>query len=93
MRRLDLERYFFHIRRGQNLVRDDEGTDLETVAQARQEADSIARFLLADRLRFGQDLVGEQIEIWDRRAFIGAVEYLASRRDPGRFSQALGEAP
>jgi len=58
-----MTRYFFHIRDGETLIEDPDGEECQSVADARSEAILSARDLLAKRLKSGDILDGQKIEI------------------------------
>ena len=60
-----MSRYFFHIRDGERLIEDPEGTDLPDLAAARDEAVLAARFLMSEKVKAGQVLDGQRFEITD----------------------------
>ena len=51
-----MPRFYLHIKNGTNLIRDEEGIDLPSVAHARAEAIISARELWADSIRAGRDV-------------------------------------
>ncbi|HEX2147827.1 MAG TPA: hypothetical protein VHG11_09280 [Pseudorhizobium sp.] len=57
--------FYFHIRRGDELRRDLEGTDLPSVEEAHEEAVVAAREMLAQRLLRGEPIDDDQFEITD----------------------------
>jgi len=60
-----MPRFFLHIRDGESLIPDEEGSDLPSLDAARQEALQGARDILAEKVRLGEPLDGETIEISD----------------------------
>lgn len=60
-----MERFYFHLRTGDELLPDCEGNDLPDSLAARREAEKIARELLAEAIRFGNDEVSEAVVISD----------------------------
>lgn len=72
-RELKLTRYFFHIRDGDVLIEDPDGSDFVSVEEARAEAILSARDLLAERLRSGGVLDGQTIEITDLNGTVVAI--------------------
>ena len=60
-----VQRYFFHLRDGGNFIPDETGMDLVGLDEARREAVQSARDILADQLKAGEALDGQQIEITD----------------------------
>jgi hypothetical protein len=82
-------RYFLHIRSEGQLIRDEEGANVADVAAARELAVQGARDLLAEKLRTGEPLDGDVIEITDDA---GNVVDLVRFRDmfgidPGAFEE------
>jgi len=60
-------RFYFHLRAGDELLRDDEGQDFPDPSVARQEAELAARELLAEAIRSGKGRVPEAFVIADER--------------------------
>jgi hypothetical protein len=60
-----MPRYYFHIRDGDTVIRDDEGTELPDFEAAQFEARMCARELIVECLRSGQEINGRKIEIAD----------------------------
>ena len=58
-------RFFFHIRMGDQVISDQEGSDLPDVAAARLEALAAARYILADAIRYGTENIPEAFVIAD----------------------------
>lgn len=58
-------RYYFHIRDGEELMKDEEGVELGNKEAARAEADRAARDLLIDKIRQHQPLDHRRFEVWD----------------------------
>lgn len=58
-----MPRYYFHIRHGDELIRDEEGTDLPDPAAAHAEALASARDLALDEIRRHSRVDGRIIEI------------------------------
>ncbi|MES5100179.1 hypothetical protein ABUK73_18295 [Agrobacterium sp. BA1120] len=56
-------RYYFHVRRHQELQKDPEGAEFETLEAARDEAFQAAREILAERMVRGEVIDGEVFEI------------------------------
>ncbi len=63
-------RYHFNIRSGDTVIRDREGAEYETLADARCEAVRSARELLAEMLLRGEVVNGRSIEICDRQGIV-----------------------
>jgi hypothetical protein len=59
-----MRRYFFHLRRGQTLIQDEEGGDFGTFDQAMVEAVIAAKELVINSIRTGQRIDGDCVEIW-----------------------------
>jgi hypothetical protein len=69
-----MPRYFFHVREGDILHRDNEGQDLADAAAARSEAVSASREILGEKLLHGGALDGRTIEITDENGeVVGSV--------------------
>lgn len=60
-------RYFFHVRDKQGLIKDEEGTELPTLAAARFEARLSARDFAMEDLRRGGPILVREIEIEDEK--------------------------
>lgn len=60
-----MTRFYFHIRMGDRIVIDQEGSDLPDPAAARAEALASARQILADAIRSGNDATPEAFIIAD----------------------------
>jgi len=60
-----MTRYFFHIRRNAETVRDGEGDEFATIDDARSSAIRAVRELVAARIKNGQLVPDERIEVHD----------------------------
>ena len=58
-----MPRFYFHIRNGDFLMKDPEGSEVGSAEQAREEAVLAAREILAQRVLKGEPLVGDAFEI------------------------------
>jgi hypothetical protein len=58
-------RFYFHILEGDDLVRDDEGSDLLDLSEARREALAAIREMVAEAVKFGKDDRAEALIIAD----------------------------
>jgi hypothetical protein len=58
-------RFYFHIRTGDELAHDPEGSDLADISEARREALAGARELLADAIKAGKERVPDAFVIAD----------------------------
>jgi hypothetical protein len=58
-------RFYFHIMKGDELIPDDEGTELPDVAAATREALKSARELLAEAIKVGKPKVPDALVIAD----------------------------
>ena len=58
-------RYYFHLRQGDELIPDEEGTELPDVLAATREALQSARELLADAIKAGKPKVYDAFVIAD----------------------------
>jgi hypothetical protein len=72
-----MPRYYFHVREGGTLNRDEEGQELPDAEAARKEAISAAREILGDKLLHGGSLNGRAIEIADETGHV--VDEINSR--------------
>lgn len=82
-------RYYFHIRDGERLSRDPEGSDFEDLDAARAEAVKSARELLSQRVRNGEEVDGQAFEVttedgtvMDRVRFRDVLRLHADCSDP-----------
>jgi Domain of unknown function (DUF6894) len=60
-----MSRFYFHIHRGEQIIADQEGTDLVDIIAARNEALTAARQILAETIRSGHGDVPEALIIAD----------------------------
>lgn len=60
-------RFYFHLRSGEELLRDDEGQDFPDCSAARQEAELAARELLAEAIKDGKGRVPDAFVIADEQ--------------------------
>jgi hypothetical protein len=60
-------RFYFHLRSGEKVIADEEGSDLPDVATARLEALAAARYILADAIRSGTKKIPEAFVISDSK--------------------------
>ena len=58
-------RFYFYLRAGDELIRDDEGVDLPDFSAAQREATLAARELLAEAIRSGRPKVPDALVIVD----------------------------
>lgn len=68
-----MARFFFHVRDGADLSRDEEGQDLPDIEAARREAVNSNREMLGERILHGGALNHRQIEIADETGRIVGV--------------------
>jgi hypothetical protein len=59
------QRFHFHLMDGDQLITDDEGSDLPDFSAARREGEMAARELLAEAIKAGQSRVPEAFVIAD----------------------------
>jgi hypothetical protein len=62
----ELLRFYLHIKDGANLIRDEEGVDLPTAADAPDQALHAARELVADAVMSGRNLDADAFLIADQ---------------------------
>jgi hypothetical protein len=62
-----MARYYFNVRRGNDLISDPEGLEFGAVDDAREEAKQAARDILADRVKHGELVDDGEFEIIDER--------------------------
>lgn len=65
--------YFLHIRDGVHLIEDPDGSDLPNVEAAYSEAVANARDILASKVRAGEVVDGQVIEITDENGTVKAT--------------------
>ena len=58
-----MPRYFFHIRNGTRLEKDPDGTEFDTVEQARDDAIKAAREIIAQQILQGEVVKAQLFEI------------------------------
>ena len=58
-------RFYFHIRTGDELAHDPEGSDLADISEARREALAAARELLANAIKAGKEQIPDAFVIAD----------------------------
>lgn len=68
-----MPRFFFHIRDGQNLTEDPDGSELSDLDAARVEALHGARQLVAETVRAGELIGRQSFEIRDEAGELQAV--------------------
>lgn len=68
-----MRRYFFHIVSSEAYIRDVEGSDFETLVQARLAAIEAARELMAERILRGQNPFDGRIDVADEAGNVGLV--------------------
>ncbi|MFL5090486.1 MAG: DUF6894 family protein [Xanthobacteraceae bacterium] len=82
-----MAKYFFHIKHGNQLIRDEEGSDLADPAQAYEEALKSARELLAMIIKEGRDLSFDAFIIADAQGeqvmFVPLTEALPKQLKDG----------
>ena len=61
-----MPRFYLHLRKGENFFRDPEGGEFVDLEAARHEAAQVAQELVAENIKFGQEIEG-QFEIADER--------------------------
>jgi hypothetical protein len=60
-----MARFYFHVRTGDELAHDPEGSDLVDLAEARREALAAARELLANAIKAGKEQIPDAFVIAD----------------------------
>lgn len=60
-----MPRYYFHVRDGENLLKDEIGIELSSHEDAEEEARWAARDILVDRIKHGEPLDTRRFEVWD----------------------------
>jgi hypothetical protein len=74
-----MPRYFFHVREGGDLNRDDEGQDFADAEAARREAVNSVREILSEKILHGGVLNHRSIEIADGAEHGHVVDVVNSR--------------
>ncbi len=86
-----MPRFFLHIKQGAHLLRDEEGSILPTVADARMQALEAAREICTNAIRRGSDLEADAIVITDQDdqwvMFVPVSEALPAQLRPHQPSQ------
>lgn len=79
-----MPRYYLHIRDGARFIEDFEGQDYSSLDAARDDAVVSARQMMAEKVRHGEFIDGQVIEIWDESgtcmAEVVFAEQLAARK-------------
>ena len=65
--------FFLHIRQGDDLVKDLEGQEFPDLESARQDATAGAREILAERVRAGEGVDGDRIDVCDESGTVLAT--------------------
>lgn len=60
-----MARFFFHIRNHEEFVRDEEGVEMSNARAALIEAEDAAREILAEKVRRGEVIDGNEFEVHD----------------------------
>lgn len=68
-----MKRYFFHLRQGPNLIEDPDGSQIVDLQAAIAEAEDDVRTLIADKVRVGQMIEADAIEVTDADGAVLAV--------------------
>jgi hypothetical protein len=68
-----MARFYFHIRRGKEVVMDEEGVDLPDVEAARKEGLLAAREILAEMVLHNEVVDGQEFQIADDRGIVVAT--------------------
>jgi predicted dinucleotide-binding enzyme len=80
--------FFFHVRDGADVIRDEEGTFLASADEARAQVLQSAREICADAIKAGRDLSADAVEIADvegkRLTFVSFAEALPKRLRAGK---------
>jgi hypothetical protein len=84
IRKHPMPHYYFHIRDGAKLTVDEEGRDFPDITAARKEIMAGMREMIAENLRLGAPVYGQQFEIADES---GTIVDVVELKDiiPGRF--------
>lgn len=65
-----MPRFFFSVVVGSTTMVDEDGTELATIEEAREEAFKDARGMMSDAVRQGQDISARTIEIRDAEGLV-----------------------
>lgn len=65
-----MPKYYFHVRDGAEISRDEEGQILQNLEEARREAFNSAREMMSERLLHGGSPARKQIEIADETGHV-----------------------
>lgn len=79
---IDMARYYFHVKNGAELIKDQEGSEHATADEARLQALKSARELWADAIKAGKSLGADAIVIADEHGqltFIPMADALPKR--------------
>jgi|GEM_PF-1660494 len=83
-----MPRFYFHLILEEKTLTDDDGQDLDTLAEARLEAKAIIRELVADYVHLGQALPLRYVHVVDGQeavvaeiAFAKVLEEVVSKRE------------
>ena|SRR5579871_1008278 len=91
-----MARYYFHVREGHELSKDNEGQELPDVEAARCEAINLSREMIGEKLLHGGPLNGRSIEIADETGCIvetvNSREALVSQGTFRRFSSDVTQS-
>jgi hypothetical protein len=63
----DMSIFFFHLKQGDEMIADEEGSDLPDLAAVREEALQCAREILAGAIRTGETAVPDAIVVLDEK--------------------------
>ena len=58
-----MPRFFFHLRECEELIADEVGADFASVEEARRHAEEAARDIVAEKVKTGEVIDGEAIEV------------------------------
>ena len=78
-----MPRFFFHVRDGDSLTEDPDGSELPDLAAALAEALAAARELAAERIKAGKGPDGRRFEIGDAAGRTLATVPFRAALDPG----------
>ena len=78
-----MPRYFFHIRDGEELIPDDEGSNLADLPAARKEAAQTVREIIAESVGSREPLEQLTVEIWDEEGPVESVSMSVVTQNPG----------
>jgi hypothetical protein len=76
-----MPRYFFHLRKDNEFIEDEEGVDLPDLLAVGDEALQAAREIIAERVKLGQPIEEREFVVFDERGqHVAAIPLKAALR-------------